>query len=96
MKIIIIGIGYVGLVIGVCLVELGNDVFCLDVDQCKVDIFNNGGIFIYEFGLEEVVVCNCVVGCLYFFIDVVVSVVYGDIQFIVVGMLLDEDGLVDL
>lgn len=79
MKIIIIGSGYVGLVIGVCLVELGNDVFCFDVDQKKIDLFNVGGVFIYELGLKEFIECNCVVGCIQFLIDVVVSVVYGDV-----------------
>ena len=58
MKITIIGTGYVGLVTGACLAELGNDVFCLDVDQNKIDILNSGGIPIHEPGLAEIVSRN--------------------------------------
>lgn len=79
MKIIIIGIGYVGFVMGVCFVEIGYDVFCFDVDLCKIDILNNGGMLIYELGLLDIIVCNCMVGCLCFLIDIEVSVVYGEI-----------------
>ncbi|MDP5009006.1 MAG: UDP-glucose 6-dehydrogenase, partial [Glaciimonas sp.] len=55
MKITIIGTGYVGLVTGACLAELGNDVFCLDVDQNKINLLNSGGIPIHESGLAEIV-----------------------------------------
>ena len=96
MKITIIGTGYVGLVTGACLAELGNDVFCLDVDQSKVDILNNGGIPIHEPGLEDVVARNRASGRLQFSTDVAASVAHGDIQFIAVGTPPDEDGSADL
>ena len=96
MKITIIGTGYVGLVTGACLAELGNDVFCLDVDQRKVDILNNGGIPIHEPGLEEVVARNRAAGRLQFSTDIAASVAHGDIQFIAVGTPPDEDGSADL
>ncbi|MFJ9532911.1 UDP-glucose dehydrogenase family protein [Herbaspirillum sp. NPDC101396] len=96
MKITIIGTGYVGLVTGACLAELGNDVFCLDVDQSKVDILNNGGIPIHEPGLEDVVARNRAAGRLKFSTDVAASVAHGDVQFIAVGTPPDEDGSADL
>src|SRR5450830_103516 len=96
MKITIIGTGYVGLVTGACLAELGNDVFCLDVDQSKVDILNNGGIPIHEPGLEDVVARNRAAGRLTFSTDVAASVAHGDVQFIAVGTPPDEDGSADL
>lgn len=96
MKITIIGTGYVGLVTGACLAELGNDVFCLDVDQSKVDILNNGGIPIHEPGLEDVVARNRAAGRLTFSTDVAASVAHGDVQFVAVGTPPDEDGSADL
>jgi UDPglucose 6-dehydrogenase len=96
MKITIIGTGYVGLVTGACLAELGNDVFCLDVDQKKIDLLNNGGIPIHEPGLEEVVARNRAAGRLQFSTDVAASVAHGCLQFIAVGTPPDEDGSADL
>jgi UDPglucose 6-dehydrogenase len=96
MKITIIGTGYVGLVTGACLAELGNDVFCLDVDQSKIDLLNNGGIPIHEPGLEEIVARNRAAGRLQFSIDVAASVAHGQLQFIAVGTPPDEDGSADL
>ena len=96
MKITIIGTGYVGLVTGACLAELGNDVFCLDVDQRKIDLLNNGGIPIHEPGLEEVVARNRASGRLRFSTDVAASVAHGQLQFIAVGTPPDEDGSADL
>lgn len=96
MKITIIGTGYVGLVTGACLAELGNDVFCLDVDQRKIDILNNGGIPIHEPGLEEIVARNRAAGRIQFSTDVEASVRHGDVQFIAVGTPPDEDGSADL
>lgn len=96
MKITIIGTGYVGLVTGACLAELGNDVFCLDVDQRKIDLLNNGGIPIHEPGLEEVVARNRASGRLQFSTDVAASVAHGQLQFIAVGTPPDEDGSADL
>lgn len=58
MKVTIVGSGYVGLVTGACLAELGNAVFCLDLDQKKIDILNSGGVPIYEPGLQEMIARN--------------------------------------
>jgi len=96
MKITIIGTGYVGLVTGACLAELGNDVFCLDVDQRKIDLLNDGGIPIHEPGLEEIVARNRAAGRLHFSTDVAASVAHGQLQFIAVGTPPDEDGSADL
>jgi UDPglucose 6-dehydrogenase len=96
MKITIIGTGYVGLVTGACLAELGNQVFCLDLDQNKVDLLNQGGIPIQEPGLEQVVARNRAAGRLHFSTDVAASVQHGDLQFIAVGTPPDEDGSADL
>ncbi|HJW54279.1 MAG TPA: UDP-glucose/GDP-mannose dehydrogenase family protein [Burkholderiaceae bacterium] len=96
MKITIIGTGYVGLVTGACLAELGNSVFCLDVDQRKIDILNSGEIPIHEPGLAEIVVRNHAAGRLIFSTDLAASVAHGDIQFIAVGTPPDEDGSADL
>ncbi|WP_151637012.1 UDP-glucose dehydrogenase family protein [Noviherbaspirillum aerium] len=96
MKVTIIGTGYVGLVTGACLAEVGNEVFCLDLDQKKVDLLNNGVIPIHEVGLEELVVRNRASGRLIFSSDIAASVEHGDIQFIAVGTPPDEDGSADL
>jgi UDPglucose 6-dehydrogenase len=96
MKITIIGTGYVGLVTGACLAELGNDVFCLDVDEKKIALLNSGGIPIHEPGLEEVVARNVAAGRLQFSTDVAASVAHGALQFIAVGTPPDEDGSADL
>lgn len=96
MKITIIGTGYVGLVTGACLAELGNNVFCLDVDQRKIDILNSGGIPIHEPGLAEIVSRNHAAGRLKFSTDIAASVAHGDVQFIAVGTPPDEDGSADL
>ncbi len=96
MKITVIGSGYVGLVTGACLAELGNSVFCLDVDARKIDILNNGGVPIYEPGLKEIIERNRAAGRLTFSTDVAASVAHGDVQFIAVGTPPDEDGSADL
>lgn len=96
MKITIIGTGYVGLVTGACLAELGNNVFCLDLDQRKIDILNSGGIPIHEPGLAEIVARNRASGRLKFSTDIAASVAHGEIQFIAVGTPPDEDGSADL
>jgi UDPglucose 6-dehydrogenase len=96
MKITIIGTGYVGLVTGACLAEIGNDVFCLDVDARKIDLLNGGGIPIHEPGLEEVVARNREAGRLRFSTDVEAGVAHGQLQFIAVGTPPDEDGSADL
>ncbi len=96
MKITVIGTGYVGLVSGTCLAEVGNDVLCLDVDASKIAILNDGGIPIYEPGLEDMVKRNVAAGRLRFTTDVEASVHHGEIQFIEVGTPPDEDGSADL
>jgi UDPglucose 6-dehydrogenase len=96
MKITIIGTGYVGLVTGACLAEIGNDVFCVDVDPRKIDILNNGGVPIHEPGLQEILKRTRVAGRIRFSTDVKASVEHGEIQFIAVGTPPDEDGSADL
>lgn len=96
MNITIIGTGYVGLVTGACLADLGNNVLCLDVDQAKIDLLDNGGVPIYEPGLKEVIERNVEAGRLAFSSDVAASVAFGDVQFIAVGTPPDEDGSADL
>ncbi|CAJ0723334.1 MULTISPECIES: UDP-glucose dehydrogenase family protein [Pseudomonadota] len=96
MRITIIGTGYVGLVTGTCLAELGNNVFCLDVDSQKIDLLNSGGVPIYEPGLQALIDRNRAAGRLKFSTDVAASVAHGDIQFIAVGTPPDEDGSADL
>ena len=96
MKITIIGTGYVGLVTGACLAELGNDVFCLDLDQDKIALLNAGGIPIHEPGLQEVVARNRAAGRIRFSTDIAASVAHGTLQFIAVGTPPDEDGSADL
>lgn len=96
MKITVIGSGYVGLVTGTCLAEVGNHVLCLDVDPAKIAMLQAGGIPIYEPGLDDMVKRNVAAGRLRFTTDVAESVAYGDIQFIAVGTPPDEDGSADL
>jgi UDPglucose 6-dehydrogenase len=96
MKITIIGTGYVGLVTGACLAEIGNDVFCLDVDPRKIDILNSGGVPIHEPGLQEIIARTRAHGRITFSTDVKASVEHGEIQFIAVGTPPDEDGSADL
>ncbi len=96
MKISIIGTGYVGLVTGACLAEVGNDVLCLDLDRRKIDILESGGIPIYEPGLLDMVTRNRAAGRLQFTTDVARSVAFGTLQFVAVGTPPDEDGAADL
>jgi len=96
LKVTVIGTGYVGLVSGACLAEVGNDVLCLDVDPEKIRILEAGGIPIHEPGLQEMVRQNVAAGRLHFSTDVERSVHHGTIQFIAVGTPPDEDGSADL
>jgi len=96
MNITIIGTGYVGLVTGACLADIGNNVFCLDVDARKIATLNSGGIPIYEPGLAEVVEANVAANRLSFSTDIEAAVAHGDVQFIAVGTPPDEDGSADL
>ncbi len=96
MRITVIGTGYVGLVTGACLAEVGNEVLCVDVDAHKINTLKSGGIPIYEPGLEDMVKRNADAGRLIFTTDIETSVHFGDIQFIAVGTPPDEDGSADL
>jgi UDPglucose 6-dehydrogenase len=96
MKITVVGTGYVGLVSGTCMAEVGNDVLCLDVDLAKIKILENGGIPIHEPGLLEMVCRNVAAGRLKFTTNIQEAVAFGDVQFIAVGTPPDEDGSADL
>ena len=96
MKITVVGVGYVGLVSGACLAEMGNDVLCMDVDPKKIELLRSGEIPIFEPGLAEVVRRNVASGRLHFSTDVEEAVRFGTIQFIAVGTPPDEDGSADL
>ncbi|MBS3964377.1 MAG: UDP-glucose/GDP-mannose dehydrogenase family protein [Methylomonas sp.] len=96
MKITVFGSGYVGLVTGACLADVGNQVMCMDVDQHKIDQLKQGIIPIYEPGLEEMVKDNMAAGRLYFTTEVKEAVDFGLFQFIAVGTPPDEDGSADL
>jgi len=96
MKITVVGTGYVGLVTGACLADMGNHVVCLDVDERKIRVLNEGGIPIHEPGLDVVVKRNVAAGRLQFTTDVAASVAHGTLQFIAVGTPPDEDGSADL
>ena len=96
MKITVIGSGYVGLVSGACLAELGNNVMCMDVDARKIAILQQGGVPIYEPGLKEIIGANVAAGRLHFTTDVAESVAHGLVQMIAVGTPSGEDGSADL
>lgn len=96
MKVSIFGTGYVGLVTGACLADVGHDVICVDVDESKVDKLNQGIIPIYEPGLDSVVSSNFKAGNLRFTTDAKQAIEHAMIQFIAVGTPPDEDGSADL
>ena len=96
MKITVVGTGYVGLVSGACLAEVGNDVLCLDLDVEKIRVLEAGGIPIFEPGLQDMVRRNVAAGRLHFTTDVARAVQHGTIQFIAVGTPPDEDGSADM
>jgi len=96
MKITVIGTGYVGLVTGTCLAEVGNDVLCLDMDPAKIALLEGGGIPIYEPGLGDMVKRNVAAGRLHFTTDAARAAHFGTIQFIAVGTPPDEDGSADM
>ncbi|ANQ85396.1 UDP-glucose dehydrogenase family protein [Azoarcus olearius] len=96
MKITVIGTGYVGLVSGACLADVGNEVLCLDVDPAKIRILEEGAIPIHEPGLLEIVRRNVEAGRLSFTTDPVKAAQHGLVQFIAVGTPPDEDGSADL
>ena len=96
MKVTIFGSGYVGLVTGACLAEVGNEVVCVDIDQGKIDRLNQGEVPIHEPGLDSVIDRNRAAGRLKFTTDVDTGVAHGLFQFIAVGTPPDEDGSADL
>lgn len=96
MKVTVFGSGYVGLVTGVCLADVGNDVLCVDIDEEKISRLKNADIPIYEPGLEDLVIKNQKAGTLSFTTDVEEGVKHGLFQFIAVGTPPDEDGSADL
>jgi UDPglucose 6-dehydrogenase len=96
MKVTVIGSGYVGLVTAACLADLGNDVFCLDIDAAKIEMLRGGGIPIHEAGLAEIVQRNAAAGRLHFDTDTRAAALHGLVQFIAVGTPPDADGSADL
>lgn len=85
MQVSIFGTGYVGLVTGTCLAEVGHDVVCIDVDAAKVEGLNNGVIPIYEPGLTPMVKANHAEGRLRFTTDAAMGIAHGEVVFIAVG-----------
>lgn len=96
MRVTIFGTGYVGLVTGTCLAEVGNHVVCVDVDKAKVEGLNNGIVPIYEPGLESLVLSNHAEKRIEFTTDAANGIEHGEIIFIAVGTPPDEDGSADL
>ena len=96
MRVTVFGTGYVGLVTGTCLAEVGNQVICVDIDAAKVDGLNRGVIPIYEPGLEELVLANHAGGRITFTTETSNSIDHGEVIFIAVGTPPDEDGSADL
>ena len=96
MKATIFGSGYVGLVTGACLAEVGNHVVCVDIDAGKIERLNRGELPIYEPGLDKIVARNRAAGRLSFTTDIEAGVNHGVFQFIAVGTPPDEDGSADL
>ena len=96
MQVSIFGTGYVGLVTGTCLAEVGHDVVCIDVDAAKVEGLNRGVVPIYEPGLEPMVKANHAEGRLRFTTDAAMGIAHGEVLFIAVGTPPDEDGSADL
>jgi UDPglucose 6-dehydrogenase len=96
MKITVIGTGYVGLVSGTCFAETGVTVTCIDINQQKIDMLNNGHIPIYEPGLEDIYKKNVEKGRLTFSTNMEESIKDSDAVFIAVGTPPDEDGSADL
>jgi UDPglucose 6-dehydrogenase len=96
LKISVAGTGYVGLVTGACLADLGNDVVCLDIDERKVAGLREGTMPIHEPGLGELVLRNARARRLTFTTDPRQAALHGKVQFIAVGTPPDEDGSADL
>jgi UDPglucose 6-dehydrogenase len=96
MKVTIFGTGYVGLVTGACLAEMGNHVLCVDIDEAKVEGLRQGVIPIFEPGLDAIVRRNHAEERLEFTTDAAAAIAHGELIFIAVGTPPDEDGSADL
>lgn len=96
MRVAVIGTGYVGLVTGTCFAEMGNTVWCVDVDEKKIENLRKGVIPIYEPGLSEMVVRNHEAGSLSFTTDIAEALETSEVAFIAVGTPMGEDGSADL
>jgi UDPglucose 6-dehydrogenase len=96
MKVSVFGSGYVGLVTGACLAEVGNEVVCIDIDASKIERLNRGESPIHEPGLDALIQRNMAAGRLRFTTDADLAVEHGLFQFIAVGTPPDEDGSADL
>ena len=96
MKITVIGTGYVGLVSGACLADVGNNVLCFDLDRSKIELLDAGGLPIHEPGLQEVVKRNHEAGRLTFTSDPRTAALHGLVQIIAVGTPPGENGAADV
>ena len=96
MNVTIIGTGYVGLVTGACLADLGNHVVCLDLDAAKIELLNRGGVPIYEPGLAGLIEANVDAGRIEVTTDSAAAIAHGEVLFIAVGTPPGEDGSADL
>ncbi|MBN9310472.1 UDP-glucose/GDP-mannose dehydrogenase family protein [Devosia sp.] len=96
MKVTVFGSGYVGLVTGACLADAGNQVVCVDVDEDKIALLNDGGMPIYEPGLDAIVAGSREAGRLSFTTDIAQGVDHGEVLFIAVGTPPEENGSADL
>ena len=96
MKVTVFGAGYVGLVTGACLAEMGNHVLCMDVDARKIEMLKRGEVPIHEPGLDVLIQRNAAAGRLQFTTDPAAAVAHGTMQFVGVGTPPDEDGSADM
>ncbi len=96
MNVTVVGTGYVGLVTGACIAEMGNTVYCVDVDPKKIENLKNGVLPIYEPGLDEIVIDNHAAGRLQFTTALKDTVDDSELFFIAVGTPPGEDGSADL
>jgi UDPglucose 6-dehydrogenase len=96
MKVVVVGTGYIGLVTGACFAEMGNTVWCVDVDEKKIENLKKGIIPIYEPGLEPIVLENHKEGRLHFTTSLAEAMNHCNVYFIGVGTPSGEDGSADL
>src|SRR3546814_15774931 len=96
MNVTLFGTGYVGLVTGTCLAEVGNDVICVDIDAARIATLQNGDIPLFEPGLQDMVRANSAAGRLRFSGDAQSAIDHAEIIFLAVGTPSDEDGRADM